>query len=847
MKASEIDIRKSLNFQPENGLLSVGDDRMLLFRQEALATLRKLIFEQLGPKLANVLLTQFGYRCGEGDYKMLTTKYSWETDIDKLAAGPALHTWEGIVKAVPTLIECDRASGHFHMKGTWSNSYEAENHLAAFGKSDMPVCYTLTGYASGWATEYFGAPCIAIESKCQACGDASCEFEIRPAKMWGAEANIVKEALKPTSYSLSLKESEEKFRSLFESSHDAIMILEPPTWLFTNGNPSALSMFGVKDLKDLTHHSPWDFSPEKQPDGCASVDIAKEMIGKAMREGSSNFEWIHKRINGEEFAADVLLNRMEQSGQQFLQAIVRDITERKRSEALYQVLTESSMGAIFIVRDGKFRFINKNAIAQAGYTEDIQGRDADIMIHPEDRAMCSAFAREMLNGTRTTAYEFRIITKEHQIRWISQILTPIVYDGRPAILGNALDVTDLKESQTRLEEMKALESSIMSAIPHVVIGLQNDRILFANDAAETVFGWRPEDLIGCSLDIFCQDENECRKLVGQFRAESVNDTSIRQEAEIHCRRRDGRDIVCKATSCRTGGSAGDKIVAIFEDVTAKKMSQIQLFQAEKMASIGKLAAGVAHEINNPTAFVSSNLRTLSEYVADMINVSNKCRELTDELRMLKPGEPIPGKTRDRLQQLEELESRLKIGDIQEDAVALITESRDGTGRIARIVQDLKNFAHPGEEKQTSFNLNENIESTLNIVWNELKYKAVVHKDYGDIPNLRGYPQQLNQVFMNILVNAAQAIKERGEIRLSTRVDGGFIEIRISDTGIGIPPENLSKLFDPFFTTKEVGKGTGLGLHVAYSIIEKHNGNITVESTVGVGTTFIIRIPMHFNN
>jgi two-component system, NtrC family, sensor kinase len=190
---------------------------------------------------------------------------------------------------------------------------------------------------------------------------------------------------------------------------------------------------------------------------------------------------------------------------------------------------------------------------------------------------------------------------------------------------------------------------------------------------------------------------------------------------------------------------------------------------------------------------------------------------------------------------------MKMDDIYEDAVALIAESREGTGRIARIVQDLKNFAHPGEEKETSFNVNENVESTLNIVWNELKYKAVVHKDYGDIPRVLGFPQQLNQVFMNLLVNAAQAIRDKGEIRISTRADNGYIEIRISDTGVGIPPENLPKLFDPFFTTKEVGKGTGLGLHVAYSIIEKHNGSISVESTVGVGTTFIVRIPTHLNS
>jgi signal transduction histidine kinase len=144
---------------------------------------------------------------------------------------------------------------------------------------------------------------------------------------------------------------------------------------------------------------------------------------------------------------------------------------------------------------------------------------------------------------------------------------------------------------------------------------------------------------------------------------------------------------------------------------------------------------------------------------------------------------------------------------------------------------------------TMTDINANIESTLNIIWNELKYKAVVHKEYGDIPAIYCYPQQLNQVFMNILVNAAQAIKEKGEIRITTRNDhAGNIEVRIQDNGIGIPEENISKLFNPFFTTKEVGKGTGLGLNVAYNIVQKHQGSIEIESKVGVGTTFIVRIP-----
>ncbi|TSA55889.1 MAG: GHKL domain-containing protein, partial [Planctomycetaceae bacterium] len=156
---------------------------------------------------------------------------------------------------------------------------------------------------------------------------------------------------------------------------------------------------------------------------------------------------------------------------------------------------------------------------------------------------------------------------------------------------------------------------------------------------------------------------------------------------------------------------------------------------------------------------------------------------------------------------------------------------------------LKDFAHPGEGKLKYAQINENIDSTLNVIWNELKYKATVTKDYGKLPEVECYPQQLNQVFMNILVNAAQSIEEKGEIDISTRAFDENIEIKISDTGSGIPEENLTKIFDPFFTTKDIGKGTGLGLNVAYNIIESHNGTIEVESETGKGTTFTIRIPV----
>jgi signal transduction histidine kinase len=274
-----------------------------------------------------------------------------------------------------------------------------------------------------------------------------------------------------------------------------------------------------------------------------------------------------------------------------------------------------------------------------------------------------------------------------------------------------------------------------------------------------------------------------------------------------------------------------------------KETQAQLMQQEKMASIGHLAAGVAHEINNPMGFVSSNLNTLEEYEKDLRSVIEQYTALVSGLKGAMTTKEGRAATSERLGHISKIEKEMDIDFILEDIPNLIKESLEGAERIKKIVIDLKDFAHPGEQELECADINHNLESTLNIVWNELKYKATVTKDYGELPEVRCYAQQLNQVFMNILVNAAQAIEKQGEIRIATRAVDGQVEIAISDTGSGIQKENLSKIFDPFFTTREVGKGTGLGLNIAYNIIKKHKGTIDVETEVGKGTTFIIRIPV----
>ncbi|MDH5546733.1 MAG: ATP-binding protein [Gammaproteobacteria bacterium] len=259
----------------------------------------------------------------------------------------------------------------------------------------------------------------------------------------------------------------------------------------------------------------------------------------------------------------------------------------------------------------------------------------------------------------------------------------------------------------------------------------------------------------------------------------------------------------------------------------------QLLQSEKMASIGQLAAGVAHEINNPVGYINSNISSLDQYVKDLFSI----------LKIYELAESSISDV-DLISEIERKKREYDLEFIKEDIVNLVDESLEGVTRVKQIVQDLKEFSHVGDGEWQWTDLHKCIDSTINIVNNEIKYKAKVVKDYGNLPLIECFSSQLNQVILNLLVNAAHAIEDRGIIKIKTRAEKEYVDIEISDNGKGIKKENINRIFDPFFTTKPVGKGTGLGLSLSYGIVQKHNGKIRVKSILGKGTKFAIRLPIN---
>lgn len=401
------------------------------------------------------------------------------------------------------------------------------------------------------------------------------------------------------------------------------------------------------------------------------------------------------------------------------------------------------------------------------------------------------------------------------------------------------------ERQKAESAFKASEERYRILIENAIVGvllIQDGKIIFANSVCSQMCGYEQEEIIDKNFIHFIHPDdhelvinNHTKRLMGEEVEDSYPLRIINRQGETRWFQ---ISAVCMIYNEK------QTILTFLNDITQQRHLEVQVLQSEKMASIGQLAAGVAHEINNPVGFVSCNFNTLGGYQRQVSELLKKYKELTTLVDAVsKPDEKISLK----LEDIEQLENNIDINYILNDFPLVIKESEDGINRVKKIVSDLKNYAHPGNEKKQLADINRNIESTLNMIWNELKYHVEVEKELNEIPAIECYPQLLNQVFMNLIVNAAQAIEDKGKIKIKTNRYNNHIEINISDTGIGIPKDNLTKIFDPFFTTKDVGKGTGLGLHVCYNIVNKHNGTINVESDAGKGTTFTINLPVSISN
>jgi len=266
-------------------------------------------------------------------------------------------------------------------------------------------------------------------------------------------------------------------------------------------------------------------------------------------------------------------------------------------------------------------------------------------------------------------------------------------------------------------------------------------------------------------------------------------------------------------------------------------TQAQLVQSAKMASLGQLVAGIAHELNNPISFVHSNVKRLEEYSNHITTFYNSCQALFDEI-----AQGSYPQLKSHLKALRYLEKEREIDFLIQDLSDLAKETKEGTERVSKVVENLRTFSRTQEERQ-KVDVNEALEATVLLLRNQIKDRIEIVRNYAQRAEIQGYPNQIKEVFLNLLTNAGQAIKEKGKITLETAVEADTVLVRISDTGEGVPEDKLETIFDPFYTTKPAEQGTGLGLSIVRGIIENHEGKISVQSQVGKGTTFTVSLPL----
>jgi len=418
------------------------------------------------------------------------------------------------------------------------------------------------------------------------------------------------------------------------------------------------------------------------------------------------------------------------------------------------------------------------------------------------------------------------------------------------------ELAERQHAEAQLEQLLSLLGTTLESTADGILALDKEAMAMRFNQ-RFIDMWRvPDETLA-----FWNHASLMQHISGQLKApaafmEQLNDLCQHPEAECHdtfdCI--DGRVIERYSLPQPLGVDNVGRVLS-FRDITEHKLAEEalrrekeeqqalirkletahnQLLQSEKMASIGQLAAGVAHEINNPIGYVNANLGSLGLYVEKMLKVT----EIYERAEASLAGQPL----------LEEIRSLKQEADweyLKQDVRDLLRESTEGITRVKKIVQDLKDFSHVDQSEWQYVDLHKGIDSTLNIVHSEIKYNAEVIKEYGIIPPVECMASQLNQVFMNMLVNASHAIGEgnHGKITIRTGTENDMVWVEFADTGKGIAPENLKRIFDPFFTTKPVGKGTGLGLSLSFGIIEKHHGRIEVQSAAGNGATFRVWLPV----
>jgi two-component system, NtrC family, sensor kinase len=520
--------------------------------------------------------------------------------------------------------------------------------------------------------------------------------------------------------------------------------------------------------------------------------------------------------------------------------------ELRQREALFRDMFDNAPVAYHELDwEGRFTWVNRTELTMLGYTveEIINHHISEFVL---DENSCETLAAKLSGTMSLTAYEQSFKRKDGSI--ITMLIEDrLIHDADGMIVGirsTLQNITKRKQAEDALKESKLTLQELFDEAPVGYHELDTKgRIIRVNRTEQSMLGYMAAEMLGRHIWEFSVGEERARELITTRLAGSAPVKPY----ELALRRKDGINIPVliedRILKDAHGNISGMR--STIQDITERKILEHQLRQAQKLESIGQLAAGIAHEINTPTQYVGDNTRFLKDAFQDLFDLMEKYDELAQAVQADSVNKAL----------LEEIKKAADIADIEylsKEIPKAIQQSLEGIERITKIVQSMKDFSHPGSTDKKASDLNKAIESTITVAQNEWKYVAnmVANLD-PQLPLVPCLVGEFNQVILNMIINATHAIADvvgdsgnKGEIRVSTRRNGEFAEIRISDTGTGIPESIRERIFDPFFTTKEVGKGTGQGLAISHAVIvEKHGGTISIESELGKGTTFIISLPL----
>jgi two-component system NtrC family sensor kinase len=607
----------------------------------------------------------------------------------------------------------------------------------------------------------------------------------------------------------------------------------------------------------------YSYSPEEMIGKSAAALVASERIDNLSRildkvrngERLSGYETLLIRKDGSHVDVSLAISPVFDTNGNVtgLASIGRDITRRKRaeqalqhSEEKFRQLAENISEVFWIMPPTG----NEMLYVSPAY-EQVWGRSCEDLyrnptawaeaIHPDDQSAARAAFSRQLQGERIDSI-YRIHTPDGKQKWIRDRAFPVRDElGRLSrIVGLAEDISARKEADESLRASEERYRELFENASDLVYTFDLDlQITSLNRLAEQVTGYSREEATKMNLRHLLENTQWHR--VEQVMAQLLAGLAT-NKIELEISGKDGRRMKLEMNPrliYRDGKPVG--IQAIARDITGRDAAEMELRQAQKLESVGRLAAGIAHEINTPMQFVGDNVRFLQDAFNDLQGVIREIEGL---------GQRHDRDAKDLSAELRRLQNDSDWNFLLEEVPKAISQTLEGVERVVTIVRAMKEFAHPESKGMAPADLNKALQSTLTVARNELKYVADVEVDLGELPPIVCSVSDLNQVFLNLLVNAAHAIADvvkgtgnKGKIRVATRSENGAALIVISDTGSGIPEAIRDRVFDPFFTTKEVGRGTGQGLAIARSVVDRHKGTLTFQSEVGKGTSFYIRLPI----